>query len=224
MVLDWLDATKLSLQSIWQGFIIFIPNLLGAIVIFLVGWIIAVAIGKLIAEILKKIQLDKVFETGEWKKALQRADIKVDVSAFIGAIVKWVLMIAFLIAAVQILGFSQLETFFNRVLAYLPNVVVAAFMFVIAVIIADIVEKLVRAAVEGAKMGQGPIAGAIVKWSIWVLAIFAILMQLGIAQALVTTIIQGLVALIVIAGGIAFGLGGKDIAADILQDLRNKLK
>jgi len=224
IVLDWIDATKMSLQTLWQGFITFIPNLLGAIVIFLIGWIISVAIGKLVAEILKRIQFNKIFETGDWKKALQRADIKVDASAFIGAIVKWVLMIAFLIAAVQILGFGQLERFFTEVLTYLPNVVVAAFIFVIAVIIADIVEKVVRAAVEGAQMGYGAMVGAIVKWSIWIFSIFAILLQLGIAEALVTIIIQGIVALIVIAGGIAFGLGGKDVAGEILQDLKNKLK
>ena len=97
-------------------------------------------------------------------------------------------------------------------------------MFVVAVIIADIVEKVVRAAVEGAKMGSGPVVGAIIKWSIWILALFAILLQLGIAEALITTIVQGIVALIVIAGGIAFGLGGKDAAAEVIQDLRNKLK
>ena len=73
-------------------------------------------------------------------------------------------------------------------------------------------------------MGYGHIAGAIVRWSIWVFAIFAILLQLGIVEDLVRTIIQGIVALIVIAGGIAFGLGGKDVAAEILQNLKKKLK
>jgi len=222
IVLDWLDATKLALQDLWKGFIDFIPSLLGAIVVFLIGWIIAVAIGKLVAEILKRIQFNRIFESGDWKKALQ--NIKVDASAFIGAIIKWVLLIVFLIVAVQILGFIQLKDFFNDVLSYLPNVVVAAFMFVIAVIIADILEKIVRAAVEGSKMGYGGVVGAIVKWSIWVSALFAILLQLGIAETLVTTIVQGIVALVVIAGGIAFGLGGKDVAAELLQEARDKLK
>jgi len=224
IVLDWLDATKIALQDIWADFIDFIPNLLGAIIVFLIGWIIAVAIGKLIAEILKRAQFNRIFEGGEWKKALQKADIKVDASAFIGAIIKWVLLIVFLIVAIQILGFSQLKDFFNEVLSYLPNVIVAAFMFVVAVIIADILEKVVRAAVEGSKMGYGGVVGMIVKWSIWISAIFAILLQLGIAEALITTIVQGIVALIVIAGGIAFGLGGKDVAGEILQDIKNKLK
>lgn len=223
-VLSWAEETTNSLIEIWQGFVEFIPALLGAIVVFLIGWIISVALGKLVAEILKRIQFNKIFETGEWKRAMQRADIKVDASAFIGAIIKWVLLVVFLIVAIKVLGFKDLEGFFNEVLAYLPNVVVAAFMFVVAVIIADIVEKVVRVAVEGAKMGYGAVVGAIVKWSVWIFAIFAILLQLGIARALVTTMIQGLVALIVIAGGIAFGLGGKDLAAEVLRDLKTKLK
>jgi len=222
--LDWGQETANSLIGIWQDFIDFIPALIGAIIVFLIGWIIAVALGQVVAEVLKRIKFNKIFETGEWKKALEKADIKVDASAFIGAIIKWVLLIIFLVVAIKILGFKELEDFFNKVLAYLPNVVVAAFMFVVAVIIADIVEKLVRAAVEGAKMGSGPMVGAIIKWSIWILAIFAILLQLGIAQTLITTIIQGIVALIVIAGGIAFGLGGKDAAAEVIKDLKNKLR
>ena len=224
IALDWGQETINSLIGIWQDFIDFIPALIGAIIVFLIGWIIAVAIGKLVAEILKRIKFNKIFETGDWKKALEKADIKVDASAFVGAIIKWVLLIVFLVVAIKILGFRELEAFFNDVLSYLPNVVVAAFMFVVAVIIADIVEKIVRATVEGAKMGSGPMVGAIIKWSIWVLALFAILLQLGIAEALITTIIQGIVALVVIAGGIAFGLGGKDAAAQVIQDLRNKLK
>lgn len=225
VVADWFDTTVIALKNLWQGFIDFIPNLIGAIVVFLIGWVISVAIGKLVAEILKRIKFNRIFEKGGWRTALEKAEIKVDASAFIGAIVKWVLLIVFLAAAIEILGFEQLTIFLTeKVLPFLPHVVVAAFIFVVAVIIADILEKVVRAAVEGAKLGYGQVVGAIVKWSIWVFAVFAILLQLGIAESLITIIIQGIVALIVIAGGIAFGLGGKDVAAEILQNLRDKLR
>lgn len=223
VVTNWLDTTIIALKSLWIGFISFIPSLIGALLVFIIGWVIAVAFGKLIAEVLKKIRLNQVFEKGAWRTALEKAEIKVDASAFIGAIIKWVLLIAFLIAALQILGLNQLKDFFVDVLNYLPNVVVASFILVIAVIIADILEKIVRATVEGVKVGYGQLVGVIIKWSIWIFAILAILLQLGIAEDLVKTIIQGTVALIVIAGGIAFGLGGKDVATDILQGLRNKL-
>ena len=225
VITDWFDTTVLALKNLWVGFIDFIPNLIGAIVIFLIGWLIAIAIGKLVAEILKRVKFNRIFEKGGWKLALERADIKVDASAFIGAIVKWVLVIVFLSAAVEILGFKELTLFLTSdVLPFLPNVIVAAFIFVVAVIIADILEKVVRATVEGTRVGYGALVGAIVKWSIWIFAIFVILSQLRIAESLVQTIMQGIIALIVVAGGIAFGLGGKDVAAEILQDLRNKLR
>lgn len=225
IITGWFETTVSALKNLWIGFIDFIPSLVGAIIVFLIGWLIAIAIGKLVAEILKRVRFNRIFEKGGWKTALEKADIKVDASAFIGAIVKWVLVIVFLAAAVEILGFKELTYFLTGdVLPFLPNVIVAVSIFVIAVIIADILEKVVKAAVEGTKVGYGPLVGAIVKWSIWIFAIFAILLQLGIAESLIKIIIQGLVALIVIAGGIAFGLGGKNVAGDILQDLRNKLR
>ncbi|PIS17239.1 MAG: hypothetical protein COT59_01720 [Candidatus Nealsonbacteria bacterium CG09_land_8_20_14_0_10_42_14] len=223
IITNWLDTTIIALKSLWIGFINFIPNLIGALLVFVIGWVIAVAVGKLVAEVLKKIRFNQIFEKGAWKTALEKAEIKVDAAAFVGSIIKWVLSITFLIAALQILGLGQLKDFFVDVLNYLPNVVVASFILVVAIIIADILEKVVRATVEGVKIGYGQLIGAIIKWSIWIFAILAILLQLGIAEDLVKTIIQGVVALIVIAGGLAFGLGGKDVAGDILQNLRDKL-
>lgn len=225
IVTSWLDTTIIALKNLWLGFIDFIPNLIGAIIVFLIGWLISIAVGKLIAEILKRIKFNRIFEKGGWKTALEKAEIKVDASSFIGAIIKWVLLIVFLAAAVEILGFNQLTVFLTqKVLPFLPNVVVAAFIFVVAVIIADILEKVVRAAVEGAKVGYGQLVGAIVRWSIWVFAILIILSQLGIGETFMADLFRGIVVMIVLAIGLAFGLGGKDVAAEILQDLRNKLR
>lgn len=224
MLQGWSSITLEALQNVWKGFLNFVPLLLGAIVIFAIGWIIAVGAGKLVAEILKRVRFNQIFEKGNWDEALAKAGVKVDASAFIGAIVKWVLVIVFLLAAVEILGFIQLAGFIQDILAYLPNVVVAAFIFVVTVIVVDIVEKVVRTAVEGIKVGYGKMVSEIVKWSIWVFATLAILLQLGIARPFMETIFTGIVAMLVISFGISFGLGGKEVAADILRDLRNKLK
>jgi len=224
MVVDWYSATFEALQGLWQGFLIFIPKLVGAIIIFIIGWFIAIAVGKVISEILKRIKFNQIFERGVWKEALEKAEFKIDASGFIGAICKWILVIVFLLAAVEILGLVQFADFLIKVLAYLPNVVVAALIFVVAVIIADILEKVVRAVVEGVKVGYGQVVGAIVRWSIWIFAILAILIQLKIAPSLLQALFIGFVALIAIAGGIAFGLGGKEAAAELLQDLKKKLK
>jgi len=224
MVTDWASVTIEALQNLWQGFLNFIPALIGALIVFIIGWFISVGIGRLIAEILKKLRFNRIFERGAWKEALEKAEFKVDAAGFVGAVVKWVLVIVFLMAAVEILGLTEFASFLNNALGYLPNVVVAALIFVAAVIIADLLEKIVRAAVESIRVGYGHLVGVIVRWSIWIFAILAILVQLKVAPALVQTLFTGLIAVIVIAAGIAFGLGGKEIATEILRDLHRKLK
>jgi len=224
MILDWYSVTINALQNLWQGFVEFVPSLIGAIIVFVIGWFISVALGKLVAEILKKIRFNQIFEKGNWDEALAKANIKVDASGFIGAIIKWVFVIVFLMAAVEILGLKEFAGFLGNVLGYLPNVIVAAFILVVTVIITDILEKVVRATVESIKVGYGQIVAAIIRWSIWIFAILAILIQLKVAPSLIQTLFTGLIAVIVIAAGLAFGLGGKEVAAEILRDLHKKLK
>ena len=224
VLIDWYSVTFEALKGLWQAFLMFIPKLVGAIIIFIIGWFISVGVGKLISEILKRIKFNQIFEKGVWKDALEKAEFKIDASGFIGVICKWILVIVFLLAAVEILGLAQFADFLVKVLAYLPNVIVAALIFVVAVIISDILEKLVRAVVEGVRVGYGQVVGAIVRWSIWVFAVLAILIQLKIAPALLQSLFIGFVALLAIAGGIAFGLGGKEVAAELLQNLKKKLK
>ena len=224
MIFDWTEVTMQALQNLWQGFLNFIPFLLGAIIVFGIGWFIAIGVGKLISEILKKMRFNQIFEKEGWKNVLAKAEIKVDAAGFIGAIVKWILIIVFLLAAVEILGLPQFAEFLRGILAYLPNVFVAALIFVVAVILADIVEKLIRATIESIRVGYGQVVSVIVKWSIWIFAILAILHQLGIARPFMEILFSGVVAMLVISLGIAFGLGGKDVAAELLRDLKKKLK
>ncbi len=224
MFIDWYSITVNALEDLWLGFADFIPRLLGALVIFLIGWLISVFIGKVIAEVLRKIKFNTLFEKGSMKMALEKADIKVDASGFIGALIKWIFVIVFLMAAVEVLGFIQFASFLSSVLEYLPNVVVAVLIFVVAVIIADLAEKIVRAAVEGTKVGYGNVAGAIVRWSIWIFGVLAILYQLNIAPGLIQSLVMGFIGFLVIAGGLAFGLGGKDAAADLIGKMRKRLQ
>jgi MFS superfamily sulfate permease-like transporter len=125
---------------------------------------------------------------------------------------------------VEILGLGAFATFLKGVLAYLPNVVVAALIFVATVILVDIVEKITRAGVEGIKVGYGKMVSSVVKWSVWIFAILAILHQLGIARPFMETLFTGLVAILVLGFGLSFGLGGKEVAAEILKDFKKKLE
>lgn len=224
MILDWTEITIRSLFDLWEGLIKFVPVLLGAVIIFVIGWFISVGIGKLVAQILKGIGFNQIFERGGWKNALEKAEIKVDAAGFIGAIVKWVLIIVALQIAVGIMGWVEFAVLLSKVIGYLPNVVVAALIFVVAAIMADITQKLVVVAAEGAHFTHTKLAGAIVKWAIWIFAVLAILRQLLIIPELVETLFNAIVYGVVAVFVIAFGLGGKEVAGELLQDLRRKLK
>ncbi|MDP2637166.1 MAG: hypothetical protein Q8P03_00960 [bacterium] len=224
MVLDWYEITLAQLQELWMGVVAFVPQLVGALVVFVVGWIIAVIVGRVIADILRRIQFNQLFEREGFRRALERADMKVDPSEFIGGIFKWVLLIVFVLAAVEILGLNELAGFLGDVLGYLPNVLVASLIFVFAVVIADIVGKFLHATVESAQMGSGHYVAVIVKWSIWIFAIIAILLQLGVARDFLLLVLQGVVAFFVVAAGLSFGLAGKDVAGELLRDMMKKLK
>ena len=220
----WTEATISALFKLWDGFLNFIPNLIGALLVFLIGWFISVGIGKLVAEILARMRLNQFFERAGWKTALEKAELKVNPSEFIGVIIKWILVIVFLLVAVEILGLVEFAGFLRSVLSYLPNVVIAVLILVVTVIVVEILEKILRATVEGIRVGYGQLVSAIIKWSLWIFAILAILHQLGVARPFMETLFTGIVATLVLAIGISFGLGGKEVAAEILQDLRKKLR
>lgn len=224
MVLQtWGDVVVASLQEVWTGVANFLPLLIGALIVFVVGWVVAVAVGKLVEQIVDSLRVDKLLMKLSVHKVWERAGWKTDSGAFVGALVRWFLIVVFLLAAVNVLGLTQVSDFLRAVVLYLPNVVVAALIFVIAAVVADAVEKLVRGSV-GAMGYRGSLAGVVVRWSIWIFAAVAVLLQLGIATALVQTLVTGVVAVLVLAFGLAFGLGGKEAAADAIYKLRNELK
>jgi len=223
-MVDWTSITMLKIEEFWEGFLDFMPRLIWALIIFVVGWLIAAGIGRLVEEILKRLQLDKLFQARKWSQALEKAEFGAKPSEFIGSICKWILIIVVLSITAEILlpPASNFGAFLGKVIAWLPNLLAAVLIFVATVIIASFAEKLVKAGVHGAKVGYGKLAGSIAKWAIWIFGISAILIQLGIGSQLVAILLQGIVAMLAIAGGLAFGLGGKDAAADIWAGLRDK--
>ncbi len=223
MILDWGTVTLQALQSAWQGFLNFIPVLIGAIIIFVIGWFISIGVGKLIAEILTRVKFNKLFEKTGWKEALEKAELKVNPSEFIGAICKWILVIVFLLAAVEILGFVQFANFLRSVIGWLPNLVVAIAIFVVAIILADILEKIVRAGVKRLELGYSELLGATVRWAIYIFAALAILLQLGVTPTIINTVVIGFVGMIALALGLAFGLGGKEAAAKLIEKIGEKI-
>ena len=220
MIQDWSTITIESLQDLWQGFINFFPKLIGSLLIFIIGWIVAVWLGKFIATALKKLKVDQVFENIKQGEA----SLEIKISDFVGGLVKWILVIVFLSITVEILELNSFAEFLREIVEWVPNLIVASAIFVVAVIIADFAEKFIKVTVGKMGISRAETLGIIIRWAVWIFAILAILSQLGVAREIVQILISGLVALIVISAGIAFGLGGKDIAREVLEELKAKLK
>ena len=218
-----IEVLRDSLLGVWGSFIGFLPTLLAALIVFIVGWLIAIFLGRVVNRIIKTIKLDLLLEKLGFQKALSKARMKLDSPKFFEELVKWFFIIVFLMAAVEILGLNEVSLFLKSILYYLPNVVIAAIVLLAAAIIARFMQRLVRASADAAGLhSSGAIAG-IVKWAILIFGFVIAITQLGIAPTLIQTIVIGIIAMVAIAGGLAFGLGGKDMASRILDKIKQDL-
>ncbi|MEA2113739.1 MAG: hypothetical protein U9P63_03760, partial [Patescibacteria group bacterium] len=148
------------------------------------------------------------------------ANLKLDSGKFIGELVRWFFIVVFMMAATDILGLSQVTDFLKQVILYIPQLMVAVLILLAAILIANFLEKLVKASVEAAGLKSANFLASVTKWAILIFAILAALLQLGVVPALIQTIFTGIVAALVISAGLAFGLGGKEMAVQILSKLK----
>lgn len=218
----WGDVIRDSLQRVSLQLADFMPLLLGAFLLFIIGWIIAIALGKVVEQLVKALRVDQLLSHLEVEKAMERAGWRLNSGAFVGGLVKWFLIIVFLLAAADALGLAGVSVFLSDVLNYLPKIVVAVLILIIAALVSDTVERLVRGSVQAAGH-RGSLAGVTVRWAIWVFAVFAVLVQLGIAKELVIAFVNALVYGAALALALAFGLGGKEAAADFIEKVRGEL-
>lgn len=220
----WGNVIVSSLDGLWQGFIDFLPILVGALVIFLIGLVIAGGLGKLAERIIRALPVDLVLERLGFKEPLERAGLSLDSGRFVGGLVRWFLIIAFVLAAVDILHLTQVSVFLNSVLLYIPNIIVAVIILLAAVLVASFLERVVRAAVDASELTHGGFLATLTRWTVFIFGIFAALIQLGIAPQLMNTLFTGIIAMLAIAGGLAFGLGGRDFASEVIEKIRSDMK
>jgi hypothetical protein len=222
-VQTWGEAITMSLLNLWQRFVGFLPSLVGAILVFVAGWIVAVALGKTVEHIVKLVKIDDVIEKAGTKARLRKAGVDLNVAKFFGGIVKWFLVLVFLMAATDILHLVQVTSFINSIVLYLPNVVVAAVILAVAFLVGNFVYAVIKGSTRVAGIVSATLLGTVAKWAIVIFGFLAALIQLGVASSLINTLFIGLVAMLALAGGLAFGLGGKEEAALIIKKLHREI-
>ena len=219
----WSDVFNASLQDLWYGFVQFAPKLIIAILFFVVGWILGTLISKAFQEVFKALKVDKLFQSVKLDEFLNRAGMKLNTGYFVGEIIKWFLIIVFLLPSLNLVGMTYISSFLSEeVLGFLPKVLVAVFILIIASIVADALARTVVAGAKSMSLTAANMLGTITRYAIWIFAFIIALGQLGIAAAYMQILFTGIIAMIAIGGALAFGLGGKDHASRFLSKINEQ--
>lgn len=214
---NWGDVFTQSLQSVWYGVAAFVPNLVVAIIIFAIGWVLAALVERLVDSILKALKLDSALRSAGLEDVVKRAGHNLNSGMFVGVLCKWFVIVVFLMASFDVLGLSQANEFLRQVVNYLPQVIVAVLVLLIGAVIARAMQKVVVASAKAGHLHVAELSGRVTKWSIWIFAILTALYTLGVAPGIIQTLITAVFAGGALAFGLAFGLGGRDTAQKVIE-------
>lgn len=222
---DWANVLTFAFQSLFFGLIEFLPSLIVAIVIFIVGWLVGAGLARVVAQVVGSLKVDQALRSAGVERVLSRAGFHLNAGAFLGALVKWFFIIVFLVASLEVLRLSAV-TFFLRdvVLGYLPQVIVAVLILLVAAVVADVSRRLIAGAAKAANLTSANLLGSIAHYAIWIFAILVALDQLQVATGFVQTLFTGIVVALALGLGLAFGLGGQQAAARYVDKVSAQIK
>ena len=198
----------------------FVPRFVLGLVILLIGIIVASILKQIVVELSKALKIESFLR----KYGVPEAKDEFSWTNILAEIVRWFVIILFLLPTADVWGLPRVDTVINEVLLYLPNVFVAVVIAMVGFVLARLAHDVVLASVKGLSPETARTVASITRWAIGIFVILAVLNQLGVAADLIKILFTGFVAMLAIAGGIAFGLGGQSSAKDVIEDIRGKLK
>ena len=218
---DTSEAIVYSLYNALMRFVSFLPALVGAVLILIVGWFVSDLLANLIERALKAVGFESLVERSGIGEFIHRSGTKMTTSGVIATLIKYFVFLIFVQAAANVLGIPQLTEIINRIILFIPNVIIAMAIIVIGTFIAQFLSGLVRSSVSELGVGNPNLLATLTNYIVIGFAVIAAIDQLGIAATLVNTLLIGLIGSVALAVGLAFGLGGRDAAAQITQKWYN---
>jgi len=215
-----IDLVNTILVDFLRNFANMLPSLIGGTIILIIGLLIGGISKRILITVIAFLKLDVFFQK---TRLIKKEEFKIWLEV-LTEIIKWMLIIVFLIPALEVWGLSRATAVLNQLLFYLPNVVVAVVIAFVGILVSNLTSDLVRHSVKTMGSTASNSLAIFTKGVILFFTILIVLNQLGVAQDLVRILFTGIVAMLAIAGGLAFGLGGKEMAKEILEELKNKLK
>jgi len=210
--------------SLWHGlttgvdrFANGVPTILGALLILVIGWVIAGLLATLVTKLARTVHVDTLADHARVNDFLGRSGTRMKASDITGEVVKWVVRLIFVEMAAEQCGLTQVTALINGILAYIPNILVALVLLGVGAFLGNLLAGVVRGAASEAGMGNPGLLGKMASGAVMAFAIIAAVNELGVAPVVVNTLYIGLVAAISLALGLAFGLGGRDTAARLTE-------
>jgi hypothetical protein len=214
----WTEVFTDSFNHLWIGVIDVVPKIILAILIFVIGWLIATLLEHGVERLIKALKVDSLLAHTGLDELVHKAGYKLDTGRFIGVIVRWFFIILFLIIALNIVNLTEVTLFLNEVLLYLPRVVVALIVLFVGSILANAMGKVAEASSRAAGIEERHMLAKVTRWMIWIFVVFVALTELRIGSQVITPLIYGIVGMLALAGGIAFGYGGRDAAGKFIDE------
>jgi len=202
-----------------------LPDVVFALVLVLIGWLVGMGVGSLVARVVGALRVDDALRSARLHQVVERAGFRFSSGGFLGGLVKWFVIAVFFVVALDVLELGSVTTFLGDVVFYyVPKVIAAVLILLVAALVADVTERLAVGAAKAADAGSPFFVGSVARWAIWIFAILAALDQLNVAPTLVETLFTGIVVAISLALGLSFGLGGKEAAARYIDRVSAELK
>lgn len=219
-----IDIFVASLASFWTEFARFVPQLIAAIVLLLLGWILAKVARAGVMRLLKVLHFDKATEKSGLESFLQHAELEVSVASILGNLVYWLIILVMIVTVANSLGLHVVADLFNKVVLYIPNVIVAILVLVFGTILARFINRLVFAWLNNVGFAGALTVSTFSEYAMLVFVFFIAMEQLQIANELLTAAFIIAFGAVGLAFAIAFGLGSKDVAARAIEQIVNKKK
>lgn len=214
------DSIGLSFYSLWANVVAYVPQIALALLIIVVGWIVGAVLARIIVRIFAALRIGAALDAAGVDTLAARTGYPFNPGEFVGALVKWFVILVFFVAALDILNLDQVTIFFREVvLGYLPKVIVAVLILLVATLVANVASTSIAAAARAAGFSTADMLASIARYAILVFAVLAALNQLEIAPELVQMLFMGIVFAAALAFGLAFGLGGREAAARYINDV-----
>ncbi|MFF7708410.1 mechanosensitive ion channel domain-containing protein [Pseudomonas sp. NPDC007930] len=220
MELDlWTQSLVTAMTALWTKIAQFIPNLLAALVVILLGFVVAKLLDALLSRLLAKVGLDRLMAGTGLTKLMSRGGIRVPISALVGKIVYWFVLLVFLVSAAESLGMTRVSATLDVLALYLPKVFGGALVLLVGVLLAQLVNGIVRGAAEGVGLDYSASLGRIAQWLVIIISISVAISQLEIKTDLLNHVIVIVLVTIGLAVALALGLGSRDLAGQIIAGI-----